>query len=215
MPPKVPITAPHRLTVEGPDDLHCIINLLRRQGLDYDNPQEEMPYIHPAGGFSALFDSIPVAAKSYKRLGIVIDADDDLAKRWQEIHDRLRKVGISLPDNPISGGAVVQGLAPGWRVGVWLMPDNLTLGTLETFLSRLIPTGDPCWDYAKTATKQAKLLGAKCPEKYFEKAYLHTWLSWQENPGLPFGTAITSAYFRADSINAQEFVTWFRKIFLE
>jgi hypothetical protein len=51
-------------------------------------------------------------------------------------------------------------------------------------------------------------------ERKFPKARIHTWLSWQENPGLPFGTAITAAYLSHDSPEALKFVAWFKKLFL-
>jgi hypothetical protein len=51
------------------------------------------------------------------------------------------------------------------------------------------------------------------PDKLFIKARIHTWLAWQENPGLPFGTAITARYFGADSQEALKFVNWFNLLF--
>lgn len=205
----------HRLLVEGKDDLHTVIHLLQRHNLDFGNPPNGLPYIRATEGYSPLLDALSVAAKSYKRLGIVIDADLDPKARWNEVRHRLRTVGIELPETSNAGGSVVTGIAVDWRIGVWLMPDNSQAGTLETFLSRLVPANDACWLHAENSARKAKHFGAKYPDKYFSKAHLHTWLSWQEEPGQPFGTAITSACFRTDVDEAVAFVSWFKRLFLE
>jgi hypothetical protein len=214
-PLKVSEKSTHRLLVEGKDDLHTVIHLLRRHDLDYDNPPPGLPYIHATDGYSPLLDALSVAAKSYKRLGVVIDADLDPKSRWNEVRHRLKTVGIELPEASSAGGSVSAGFASGWRVGVWLMPDNSQAGTLETFLIRLVPPGDACWPHAGASAKEAKRLGAPYPDKHFPKAHIHTWLSWQEEPGQPFGTAITSASFRTDTADAIAFVGWFKRLFLE
>lgn len=213
-PLKVSEKSAHRLLVEGKDDLNTVIHLVRRHNLDYDDPHQDLPYIHATGGYSPLLDALPVAAKSYKRLGVVLDADLSPKARWNEVRHRLKSVGIELPEESNSGGTIVTGIATEWRVGIWLMPDNSQAGTLETFLARLVPSGDTSWPYAAAAAKEAKQLGAKYPDKYFSKAHIHTWLSWQEEPGQPFGTAITSACFRTDTVDAVAFVAWFKRLFL-
>ena len=48
----------HRLLVEGKDDLHTVIHLVRRHDLDYDNPPEGLPYIHATDGYPALLEEI-------------------------------------------------------------------------------------------------------------------------------------------------------------
>ena len=67
--------------------------------------------------------------------------------------------------------------------------------------------------YAKESTIHAKVLGARFSDNDADKAVLHTWLAWQEEPGLPYGTAMRARFFRGDSPAAQAFVTWFRKVF--
>jgi hypothetical protein len=214
-PLKVSEKSPHRLLVEGRDDLHTVIHLVRRHSLDYDNPPEGLPYIHVTDGYPSLLNALSVAAKSYKRLGAVIDADLDPKARWNEVYHRLKTIGVELPQTPNAEGTIVNGIADSWRVGIWVMPDNSQEGTLETFLSCLVPTGDACWPHAESSAREAKRLGAKYADKDFPKAHIHTWLSWQEEPGQPFGTAITSACFRTDTPEAVAFVAWFKRLFLD
>ncbi|MDQ3882101.1 MAG: hypothetical protein M3249_02935, partial [Thermoproteota archaeon] len=47
------------------------------------------------------------------------------------------------------------------------------------------------------------------------KAQLHTWLSWQHEPGTPLGLAITKRYLEADTLHAQRLITWIRRLFIQ
>jgi len=205
--------SPYRLLVEGSDDKHCVIHLVRRHGIDWDDPHVLLPYVHGCGGFDSLVASLSVSAKSYGRLGVMVDANTDLHHRWLQVKDALARAGVTLPGDPQSAGIVVPGMYADWRVGVWLMPDNQNQGQLEDFLCKLVPPCDKCWTYAGEAARRARELGAKFPDKSFSKANIHTWLAWQEPPGLPFGTAITAMYFGVDSPEALRFVRWFKQLF--
>jgi len=207
--------APHRLLVEGRDDKHSILHLMARHGACWDDGLDALPYIHDCDGITNLLPLIPVSAKSYRRLGIVIDANADLESRWNQLRDKMESIGLSVPASPDPLGTTLQGIFPDWKVGVWLMPDNNAHGELEHFLQTLVPPEDPCWKYAQEATEHAREIGASFPDKKSVKARIHAWLSWQENPGLPFGTAITAAYLSHDSPEATKFVAWFNKLFLE
>ena len=45
------------------------------------------------------------------------------------------------------------------------------------------------------------------------KARIHTFLAWQEEPGVSMGNAIAKSYLRADSEQAVLFVDWLRRLF--
>lgn len=93
------------------------------------------------------------------------------------------------------------------------MPNNTDSGMLENFLQGLIAEGDKLLPVAQEATSKAIVADRRFPEIHEQKAVMHTWLAWQEKPGLPFGTAITAQYFQHDTKTAQAFVNWFRKLF--
>ena len=93
------------------------------------------------------------------------------------------------------------------------MPDNQRDGALEQFLADLVREEDQLFFHARTATKRAKELNASFPDVLVAKAELHTWLAWQEEPGLPYGSAIRARYFGHDSEAARSFVTWFCLLF--
>ncbi len=48
---------------------------------------------------------------------------------------------------------------------------------------------------------------------YVMKARLHTWLSWQEEPGTPMGHAITKEYMSANAKHALNLIKLFRNVF--
>lgn len=209
-------TSAHRLLVEGPDDQWTIINLTKRHGIEWD-PQKapkEVPVVQATGGIDQLIETIPVALKSYVRVGVVLDADSNLQGRWTEVSRKMSKVGISIPSEPEPSGTIIPGVLPNSLFGIWLMPDNRISGILEDFLSRLVPVGDRCWDFSIEATDRAKVHGASFKDVALSKARLHAWLAWQESPGRPLGAAIDAAYFNHDSPEAQAFVGWFRRLFL-
>jgi hypothetical protein len=208
--------SPYRLLVEGTDDLHSVIHLLSRHGYDWDNPSILRPYVANEGSIDKILEALPVAlTASYRRIGFLVDADSSLTDRWAQIRGRADRTGLILPATPQPDGTVVSGLRPGTRVGFWLMPDNSSPGSLEAFLSKLVPTDDPTWSYANEAATEARSRGAHCKEKDHGKSALHTWLAWQEDPGIPFGTALKAKVFAHDGEDAIRFVAWFRRLFVE
>ncbi len=209
MPP--PKNAPRRLAVEGTDDKWSIVNLLAQHGTDWDrNPG--LPFVHVHEGVSRLLTELPTALKSLERFGVVLDADDDLGRRWAQLIDRAKEADIGLPPAPAPDGTVVH-LPDGRRFGVWLMPDNTLPGKLEDFLKHLVPVGDPVWEHAGTATTDAIGRRATLRQVDHIKGQLHAWLAWQEQPGVPFGTALTNRTLRHDAEIAGRFVAWFWRVF--
>ena len=212
------------LRVEGGDDLHAILHLLIRNGIDYD--QQPWPSWFPSieevkGGKTGVLENVKrlVRASSNGRIGFVLDADESVENTWRAMSARLRAVGVEVEEHIPRGGFVGDSGEYQARVGVWLMPDNQQEGqqgegTLERFLEALVQEADPVFPHAREATSQAKAqYGASYPDGAVRKAMLHAWLAWQEEPGLPYGTAVRARYFRHDSPVAEQFVAWFRRVF--
>ena len=199
-----------RLHVEGKDDDHAIRHLLIRHGID-------LPPIHVAGSREKLLEGVhtAVSLSNGRSVGFVLDANSSLQDRWKAMASRLRKLDLEMPDTIPPDGFVGKSATYGARVGVWLMPDNERDGALEHFLETLVAESDPLIEHARSATSQAKDLGARFADNdnAHRKAVLHAWLAWQEDPGLPYGSAIRARYFRHDSPVAGRFVAWFRQVF--
>lgn len=211
------------LIVEGHDDKHAIIHLLEHNGVSF-NPDPPVR-ITVAENDEAVLDRIVTAVKAgaNRRIGFVMDIDKKADDRWRQILHRLndpKLVELSvafrsrLPDKPQPTGTIIEIPEMGSQIGFWLMPDNqMDLGKLEDLLATLIDGGDPLRAFAETSTKESRNHDAKFAVKDQIKAVLHTWLAWQEKPGLPYGTAIKAKYFASDSQPAQSFVTWFKTLF--
>jgi len=215
MPPPLE-ESPYRLLVEGADDRHSLIHLMARHSFDWEDETKDRPFVHDAGGVEELLRAIPVTLNgSYERVGIVLDANSDPTARWNQIRDRARRADVDLGNSPKASGTIVDGHCPGARIGIWLMPDNSSSGSLESFLGRLAPRTQPIWTYADGVTTEARRQGAPCREQDHAKSVLYTWLAWQEKPGLPFGTALKAGLFEADHEDAVRFVAWFRRLFVD
>ncbi len=205
-------SCPNRLLVEGKDDQFAVINLM--MGHDYSWTSPEGPYVSDCGGITEMLSTLPVAAKSYRKLGAIIDADLSLPNRWNQVRSALNGSGLSLPEEPIPGGLILDGVRPNTKFGVWVMPDNRSPGTLEDFLSKLVPEGDrSIWELARCSTNKAIAKGAKLRPLDEVKGSVHTFLAWQEKPGLAFGTALNAKILDHKAPDAEDFVSWFRKLF--
>jgi len=114
-----------------------------------------------------------------RTLGIVVDADRDVAARWQAVGNRLRSVGYqNIPSSPPAEGWVDrQAELP--QVGVWLMPNNQVPGMLEDFVASLIPSEDALLAKAETVLQELEATGInRYSIVQHPKALIHTWLAW-------------------------------------
>lgn len=203
------------LVVEGNDDMHSVIHITRQHGVAWKTAAPYDIKVVDANGYPGVLETSPVAAKTYDRLGVVLDADSDPAARWASIRDRLAKVAVYLPSTPATGGTTVAGIGGNGKVGVWMMPDNGAKGYLENFLATLVPSASATlWQHAQASTKAAVAShGCNVRPLDVSKAEIYTWLAWQDTPGLPFGTALKARFFNVNAQAALDFVAWFNSVF--
>jgi hypothetical protein len=45
------------------------------------------------------------------------------------------------------------------------------------------------------------------------KAIIHSWLSWQEDPGTPMGLSITKRYLTTDEETCSNLIKWLNELF--
>jgi hypothetical protein len=195
-----------QLVVEGPDDQHVIGHLLMRRGIRVEEPKV-------AGGIPPLLENLHVYLRgSADAHAIVVDADLDVAARWQAVRQRIEESGYrDVPRSPNPSGTIIEqaGKRP---VGVWIMPDNTIPGTLEHFVHMLVPEGDSLWPVAKLAIANIPEGQRHFPDQSAPKAEIHTWLAWQQEPGTPMGSAINQRYLTANSPYADAFVSWIERL---
>ncbi|MDJ0795779.1 MAG: hypothetical protein QNJ51_02895 [Calothrix sp. MO_167.B12] len=206
---------PHQLLVEGKNDRYVIWALCSLYNLP-ETFSVEVPETDGTEGIEALLSSLPLKLKekNLKILGIVVDADQDLTARWQAIVSKLGGIGYpNIPNNPPPQGWVYS--APELpKIGVWIMPNNQLPGMLEDFITYLVPDNDNLFPKAESILQEIEQAGInKYTLIHHSKALIHTWLAWQEKPGMPMGQAITAGVLRYDSKLASAFVEWLKNLF--
>ena len=199
------------LLVEGVDDEHVMKHICTNRGISHLDEVKEH------GNYQELLKAIPVRIKFSEEgdvVGIVIDADTNLSARWQSVRHRLVEAEYpDVPNAPDPNGTILNppdgSFLP--RAGIWIMPDNKTPGVLEDFLDSLIPQSDALRAHARCSVDSL-------PEQPFSdndrpKALIHTWLAWQEEPGRPYGTAITARFLDPDLPQADVLASWLEQLF--
>ena len=206
------------LRVEGKDDTNVFRHLLTRHGFDYNSDPKNWPdwypIIKPTGGKEVLLKSVKteISANSGRATGFVLDANGSLQNSWLQIAGKLKKAEVEVPSRIPKEGFVGKSVFYQAPVGVWLTPDNERDGALEHFLETLIADEDDLFAHAQESTREARRRGAQFAG-HFDKAALHAWLAWQEDPGLPYGSAIRAQFFGHDSEAAKRFIAWFRCLY--
>lgn len=199
------------LLVEGENDKHVIWSLLK-----YHEVPQHFEVVD-RNGIDNLLEAFEgeLTRIVEGKVGVIIDADVNLSNRWQALRHILVSSGYkSIPQYPVSGGTIIrQEKKP--VVGVWLMPDNKIPGMLEDFVGFLRPQNDLLWPMVDEAVLKVKTLEEKhrFRDVYESKARIHTWLSWQKEPGKPMGQAITARYLDADAPHALKLISWIRDLF--
>lgn len=140
-------------------------------------------------------------------IGIIVDANKNLEKRWESIRNRLNRsdLEIELPDAPSRHG-VIQKLE-NQNFGVWVMPNNQDNGMLEDFVKEMIPDDD-AWRLAVDYIERAKDSGLQIKES---KSLVYAWLAIID-PGRYLGTAFGAGKFKFDTANYKNFENWIRDL---
>lgn len=202
------------LLVEGRDDEHVLKHFSSARG----GPHFDEVRAHE--GVANLLDAIPVylkAAGDSAIVGIVVDADADMPARWQALRDRIVQLGYSaVPDEPVADGTILDPSEGAFlpRVGIWVMPDNQSRGILEDFLRFLIPADSQLFEHVTASVASISDGERRFSPAGQPKALIHTWLSWQEEPGKPLGTAITARYLDANLPQGNVLAAWLQRLFV-
>ncbi len=197
------------LLVEGVDDKHVARHVWQRI--------EGQPdfCIKEKRGVVQLLDSIDteIQTSGLQAMGILVDANEDVAARWNAVKDRLAPAKVDLPDSPVPSGTIIDGRPHDGipRVGVWLMPDNTEPGELENFVALMIPVCDPVWPLSQSYIDGIPEAARKFREKKV-RAQVHAWLAAREDPR-QMGAAIGARDLDVNSALSQAFVAWLTRLF--
>jgi hypothetical protein len=204
-----------KLLVEGNEDKHVIIAIWNNANLS------ETFDVIDCQSITKLLDNLKIrltAPQTNKRIGVVVDADENVSARWDAIKGRLEATGkydcknLQLPEE----GLVLQPISTEDPiVGVWVMPNNKLPGMLEDFVAMLSEPDDPLMTKADDVLDQLeKEKIQKYKKVHRAKAKIHSYLAWQDEPGKPMGLSITAHVLNPESPNGQKFMAWLKRLFL-
>ena len=202
------------LLVEGTDDEHVLKHICGNHGIPH------LDEVKNCGSVEKLIENLgvrlPLLIQEGDAIGVVIDADTDISARWQSIRDRITDFGYqNVPDQPDPDGTILDPPAGSYlpRLGVWIMPNNQTSGILEDFLRFLVPQPNILFNHARDSVKTIPEGERRFKLLDEPKAVIHTWLAWQKDPGLPFGTAITARFLDPSVPEVDVLVAWLKRLF--
>jgi hypothetical protein len=201
-----------KLLVEGNDDQHVIWAICEKYEI------AETFDVIDCEGISQVLERLPLDLKQadIRTVGIVLDADQNLKKRWQNLRNSLLLNGYQLPEQPSPEGYTHEPFDIYPRIGIWLMPDNLQSGMLEDFVKLLIRPDDllsPFVHQILSQIEEQDIQDRYNPEVHRAKAFIHTWLAWQKDPGTPMGLALTKTYLDHNAELCLRFVGWLNRLF--
>jgi hypothetical protein len=198
--------------VEGKDDQAVIKALCARF-----NILENFEIID-CEGYSKLIEQLPLRLTKQSDIdtvGIIVDADSDIASRWISLCDLFGKMGFVLPDILPDNGLVIKP-ASRIKIGMWIMPNNQINGMLEDFASFLIPNDNKLIPVVKETLDSIEIRNLNQYKPiHRSKAEIHTWLALQKDPGTPMGLAITKRYLTTDQDICLRLIDWIKSLFTE
>ena len=205
---------PFVLLVEGNNDFHVVCALCQ-----HHNVKENFDVI-PDKGIDTAVRNFEVALKNpsaYRRIGVVVDADNNTDGRWRQLLSILRNTGKYDCDSlelPASGMILKPKEDFDSTVGIWIMPNNVNKGMIEDFALSMIDENDKLLEKAESTLCELEKDGLqKYKDAHRSKAKIHTYLAWQDEPGKPIGQAITANVLKPENETAKKFVKWLEQLF--
>jgi len=203
------------LIVEGGDDKHSVISLMKKH-TDWPEKGQYPVWVEVGSSVEQILEpgylTTEIKASKVRIVGVMLDADTQAHGRYQRVQQLCATIFPNLPTHMPEGGLVVDNEDK--RFGLWLMPDNTSEGALETFLRHLVPDHkEALWKQACDSVTAAISAGAECRGNHVPKANLYTWLAWQDPPGQSPGLALIRQILDPHSKHAEAFVSWFKQLY--
>ncbi|MBX3228334.1 MAG: hypothetical protein KIT84_06760 [Labilithrix sp.] len=199
------------LFVEGPDDgafINALVAKMRGLKIADSRLVRTLPDAGDAWALKAFDDYVnETKGRPDVRVGLVLDRDLPDNDKWPSVQGRLKALGLSAPA-PASEGAVVDG-----RYGIWMWPDNVTHGTLETFVAAVL-SPSPTYEFAHDVSRTAREShGAEFRERDLPKAALKVRSVWRDATAAGgYGHLVRNLEVLPDP--AAAFLAWFDTLFL-
>lgn len=200
------------LFVEGPDD-GAVVNALVKKlsGIDLAGPRLVRCREEGGGDAWALaeFERYIATERPGARVGLIVDRDDVANDKWPAVASVLRRLGSETSGGPAAGGTIIGG-----RYGIWMWPDNVSHGDLETFVAGVIPQS-ALLTYAVEACRVARDdHEAEYEQRHARKAALKVRSVWRDASAAGgYGHLIRNLELTPTPAS-EAFLSWFTTLFL-
>lgn len=214
------------LLVEGQDDKHIVWHLCARDQSAFSVRRNEYDHFVTLLAKSTTFHIAEqgnrpkvisamgqlLKARNPKPFGVVVDADDDHENCWSQIVAGFNGTGVKLPSSPDPKGTIIpeEGFLP--RIGIWLMPNNISTGEIENFIKEMVSTNDVIWPLSEGYINRIPDHEKRFAKNKIGKATIFAWLSTKREPGR-IGAAIGDNELEVDGQQCKEFLAWITRLF--
>ncbi len=212
------------LLVEGDFDKYFIGELLRQTPnevgkivIEPFKKKDEVGSKPDEQGIHSLLKSLPVTIRATdpaSMLGIIVDANISATGRWQRIRQILTSEGYETLPDTFPNGLIIPTNDVLPRFGLWIMPDNQEEGIIEIFIRQLIHEQDKLQPEIDAAINALQAKGLQLfTDVHRPKAFIRTWLAWQDRPEMSFGVAISKKVLATDAALCLRFIDWLNRLF--
>ncbi len=208
---------PNRLIVEGITDRQAVLGLIEAHT---DWPSQQMDgdrvpvYIECGKGVKKILNkkSVELTMKTdtIRNLGLIVDANSDVNARFTSLRNCFLPWFPGIPRRLPRGGFIVED-PNGRRLGAWIMPNNISGGTLEDLLIELVPEMrlfNLVSEFVDSISTETRI-----QHKNRSKTLTYAWLSVQDPPVQDLRTAFARGYLDPTHPKAALFVDWMLKLY--
>ena len=168
--PRLRLDSDQILLVEGKDEVNLLHALIRHR---LPAAESDIQVIDAGGRdqFPSRLKAIRVAAQTrptLRSIGVVRDADDNPEGAFQSVCNHLEKAEFPVPEHHASHSGGVP------SVGVFVVPDGLESGAIETLCRRSVESSDTarCVELYLDCLEKCSALESRSLDKSFTHAYL-------------------------------------------
>jgi hypothetical protein len=200
------------LFVEGADD-GAVVNAFveKHTGIKLN----ERPYLvrvkEEGGGYSwalGAFAEYISKKREGARVGLIIDRDSAESDKWPAVRAQLERLG-GIIDSPSPRGVIIDG-----SYGIWMWPDNISHGDLESFVTGILPRSSAL-DYASEVCRVAKEVhGAEYEASHARKAALKVRSVWRDASAAGGYGHLVRNLPLTQTPASTAFLAWFTELFL-
>ncbi|EPC9414987.1 DUF3226 domain-containing protein [Klebsiella variicola] len=220
------------LLVEGSNDKAFFEKICKKHGLNYtvqvSNPVDFVP--SGKGGFNSkqgvinslktLLPLLEDADSAINKIAIILDADvtgdnnGGFSSAIKQIEVKAEEFKYNKHTHCNPGIEFKHSDKNMHALGVWVMPDNKSDGTIENWIKdKIIESERELFNHACDVV--SKLPVTKFSDNSIAKAELATWLSWQNQPGRTVAYTLKddNELIDINDVKYQGFISWLTRFF--